>query len=229
MGLFHFGQNQRLLTKLPQLWATSLCHSLQQYTISHLLLCDRLCFIFHRIEFLILHSMKLAKILPFENFTITTKLPLNEVMERLSKNITPRSTSIFSFNRDISKPYTGKIYANTFEISRVIDYKNSFLPNINGTVNTFLGKTEVTIKMKPFTMVIVFMAIWLGFVGLACVGIIGYFLLNANRISMSSFSFASIVPFVMFIFGCLLFSIPFRSEANKSKTFLLELLQGEIV
>ncbi len=171
--------------------------------------------------------MKLAKILPYENFTFTTKLPLNIVMERLTKNVSPKSTNVFSFNRDMSKTYTGKILANSFEISRVINYKNSFLPNINGTLNTFLGKTEIAIKMKPFTMVIVFMSIWLGFVGLACMGVIGYYLLNTK--SILSFNFFTLVPFIMFIFGCLLVSIPFRLEANKSKAFLLQLLEGDIV
>lgn len=170
--------------------------------------------------------MKLATILPYENFTFTSKLPLNVVMDRLTKNVSPKSTNLFSFNRDLSKPYTGIILANSFEISRVINYKNSFLPNINGTISTFLGKTEIAIKMKPFTMVIVFMAIWLGIVGFACFGVIGYYLLNIN--SILSFNFFTIVPFVMFIFGCLLVSIPFRLEANKSKAFLLQLLEGEI-
>lgn len=170
--------------------------------------------------------MNLSKLLPYENFNFTTKLSTTEVMDRLSKNVSPKSTNVFSFNRDMSKPYTGKIYTNTFEISRVINYKNSFLPNINGTLTSFLGKTEVEIKMKPFTAVIVFMAIWLGFVGIACIGILIYIFMNLSNFS---FSFGIIIPFIMFIFGCLLCTIPFKMEAKKSKEFLFKLFEAQII
>jgi hypothetical protein len=171
--------------------------------------------------------MKLIPFLPYENYMLLTNLSPEEVGRRISANIEPRLTGVFSeFTRNNTKPYQGVCARNKFEISRIINYRNSFIPVISGEVSSYLGvESRIHIKMKPHSFVIVFMCIWLGFGGLFCLLILS----NMFRPEMrpdKELSIGEVIPFVMFIGGCLLFSLPFKFESKKSKLFLAELLEG---
>jgi hypothetical protein len=131
------------------------------------------------------------------------------------------------FNRNSTKPYEGEISKNSFSISRIIGYRNSFLPTIHGDVSTFLGQTQIKIKMRPVTFVLIFMSFWLGIVGLVCLGTLLIGLLNISKILRTGFSPMLLIPFGMFIFGILLTNLAFKAESKKSKEFLATLLSGQ--
>lgn len=98
--------------------------------------------------------MNLKKYLPFENYVMTSKLSVEEVKRRLADNIEPKKSLRLSvFNRGTNKPYEGEILGDTFTISRIINYRNSFLPVITGHISTFLGTTQINVKMRPMTFV----------------------------------------------------------------------------
>ena len=168
------------------------------------------------------------KYLPFENFVLTTSLSVDEVRNRLSNNIEPRKGSFISASKtNTSKPYTGSILNNTFKIYRIINYKNSFLPVITGEITQAWGKTEITIKMKPVLFVLIFMAFWLGTVGIVCIVILVAAILDFKDIIHNGFSPPVLIPFGMFIFGYLLVTLGFKYESSTSKKFLKTLLDAQ--
>ncbi len=173
--------------------------------------------------------MNLKKYLPIEDYIITSKLSVEEVKSRLADNIEPKKGLRLPISkRDSYKPYEGQITGESFTISRIINYRNSFLPVITGQLSTFLGKTEIKVKMKPVTLVIVFMSIWLGTVGFACVGIILVGLFQFKQLLQNGFSPMLLVPFGMFLFGWLLTTLSFKSESKKSKEFLNQIFEAEV-
>jgi hypothetical protein len=172
--------------------------------------------------------MNLKKYLPFENYVMTSKLSVEEVKRRLADNIEPKKSLRLSvFNRGSNKPYEGQILGDTFTISRIINYRNSFLPVITGHISTFLGKTQINVKMRPVTFVLIFISLWLGIVGLACLGIILVGLIQFKQVLQNGFSPMILIPFGMFLFGCLLITLAFKAESKKSKKFLEQLFEGQ--
>jgi hypothetical protein len=112
----------------------------------------------------------MKSILPFEKYTLISDLSIDEIIKRLEKNIdldnTPR---FFGINSSSGKPYKGKCSENTFSITRVINYRNSFLPLIKGEISVYLNETRINITMRPTLPVLIFASIWLGIVGIVAV------------------------------------------------------------
>lgn len=171
--------------------------------------------------------MDWKRYLPLEAYVLTTSLSPEQVYQRLSDNLEQVKTAgITLFNRDSSKPYAGKITHHAFTISRIISYRNSFLPIIHGEISAAYGKTQVKIKMRPAMPVLIFMSVWLGIVGVVCLGILFTGLTHITRLFQTGPSPIALIPFGMFIFGCLLINLSFKAESKKSKAFLATLLEG---
>lgn len=172
--------------------------------------------------------MNFKKYLPFENYSLMSKLTVEEITKRLADNIEPKNNFRFTgLNKSTNKPYEGQIERDRFTITRIINYRNSFLPVITGQISTFLGKTQINVKMRPTTYVLIFMSIWLGTVGLICLGILFFGIFQFRQVLQDGFSPMMLIPFGMFLFGCLLTTLAFKAESKKSKYFLATLLQGE--
>jgi len=165
------------------------------------------------------------KFLPFEKITYRTKLDSEEILNRIWEIVEPkktfRMTGIFGSSSE-HKPYEGSINGNSFSITRIIGYRNSFLPIIKGNIEENLRYTKVNVKMRLHISVFFFMSIWLGGVGIACI----FFL--ASIFNNQEFEPAILIPFGMFIFGYVLLTGSFKYESIKSKKFLAELFEAEI-
>lgn len=174
--------------------------------------------------------MNLSKLLPFEKYTLRTSLSKEEVLKKISENIQQeKKFKISVFGEDFSKPYSWKIIENTFSITRNINYRNSFLPFITGTVETSINnKTNIDIKMRPILPVLIFISIWMGLVGIVCITMLTVAIINFDEFSINEFSPEALIPFGMFLFGFLLTYFAFKFEAKKSKEFLERLLNAEI-
>ena len=169
--------------------------------------------------------MTFKNILPYEKYVLTSKLSADEVCKRISENIEHRKGLQFSlFRRSTLKPYEGQILNHSFTINRIIQYKNSFLPLTRGNISTFFGQTQISIEMKLSNIAIIFISIWLAVVGIICLGILIIWLL---QIAENKFSPGILIPFGMFIFGCLLTTLSFKFESKKTKVFLANLLEGQ--
>jgi hypothetical protein len=170
--------------------------------------------------------MNIKSLLPFDNYTLVTFVKVPEVMGRLEANVSPKKLSSmlvvkrYGQKRDPSeKPYAGNITGQQFEIVRVINYKNSFLPVVKGEVSHFLGQTEIRVKSSPHIAVLVFSACWMLMVLLGCL------IVTVTAIN-DGFEPALLIPFAMLIFGSLLFTVPYKIEAKKAKEFLAKLLEA---
>jgi len=172
--------------------------------------------------------MALRFLLPFDNFKLRTELTMAEVVTRITNDIEPRKTfRLTVFYNKPTKPYEGEIVGTSFKIRRIIRYRNSFLPVIMADISTGLDKTEVTIRMRPAIAVLIFSFIWLGAVGLACIGISIAAIRNMQHVIQHGFSSGMVIPYIMFVFGYLLILIGYRPEAKKSKDFLKSVLEAD--
>ncbi|MCX6319918.1 MAG: hypothetical protein NTW29_21745 [Bacteroidetes bacterium] len=172
--------------------------------------------------------MNFKKYLPFERFEITTRLSAGEVMNRISGKVVPKKKfRLFSFSSSPDKPYEGELSGDSFTISRIIDYRNSFLPVISGQVTSIAGKTRIKITMRLATPVTVFMAFWLGIVGVICLVMIFAGLVHFREIFQEGISPVSFIPFAMFAMGSFMVSYGFKTESKKSKASLLSIFEGE--
>ena len=108
------------------------------------------------------------KILPNEKLTLLTELSKSKAIEILNLSIRPKQNFGFG-NRKIEdgKKFEGSIFGDSFNISRIINYRNSFLPEISGKINEKMNGTEIEIELKQASFVKVFMILWLGGVSFA--------------------------------------------------------------
>jgi hypothetical protein len=170
--------------------------------------------------------MNLKSILPFENYTLTTKLSTEEIRRRISENVEPKKNNLVRFFSTYStKPYQGEVSKDSFTISRIISRgsRNSFLPIITGDITSFVGTTQIKIKMRLHIFVLIFMLFWFGLIGKTVV----FGIINSHEILQNGPSADLVIPLTMFLFGCLLFTLPFKVEARKSKEFFAELFEGQ--
>lgn len=164
------------------------------------------------------------KFLPTENITYRTKLKEEEIVKRLSEIIEPKKTFRLSIlSSDSSKSYEGQINGQTFEIKRIIGYRNSFLPRINGIIERDFNGMTIKVKMRLHILVIVFLFIWCGAVGLGC-------LASLTRVfGNSEFNLTTLIPFGMLIFVYLMTMGGFKFESKKSKKDLQTIFEADII
>ena len=167
-------------------------------------------------------------LIPFERLTIETPLSPEEVRQRLAEVIEPgRGFKSFSQNH---KAYQGELKEHQFEVTRIIHYRNSFLPVIKGEIRQDLGGSVIDIKMSPHIFVIVFMMLWFGFAGtiflvVAGVALVSFWQSSGEDISMLAGIY---IPAGFLIFGYLLVMGGFKFEAVKSKAFFRELFPNQL-
>lgn len=164
------------------------------------------------------------KFLPTENIIYKTKLKEDEIIKRLSDLIEPEKTFRFGiFGNNSTKPYQGQINGKTFDIKRIINYRNSFLPTINGTIEKTYDGVHIKVKMRLHILVIVFLCFWCSGVLLACIFI------SVQSMADSEFNPESIIPFGMLLFVYGLTMGAFKAESKKSKKDLQNIFEAEMV
>lgn len=167
------------------------------------------------------------KYLPFENYVLITDLSVEEVRKRLSDIIKQKKKISTADFQSTQKPYEGSLTGDTFTMSRIINNRNSFLPIITGHISQVFGQTEIKIKMRPVIFVLIFMSIWLGGVGLFCIGVLIAGIIKIKEILQHGFSPMILIPFGMFIFGYGLAIVGFKFESSDSKKFLATLFEAQ--
>jgi hypothetical protein len=172
--------------------------------------------------------MKASRFLPFDKFTLTSRLSPAEVRKRLTDSVQRKKLTLFKFYlRHADKPYEGIVTEHSFEIRRIINYKNSFLPVIKGEFSYFLGKTEISVKMRPGIVVLVLTAFWFPVIGLINIGSVLAAIDYLKKGKSLEFAILVFIPVMMLAFGYGLIMFGYKREAKKSKKFLIDLVQGE--
>ena len=160
------------------------------------------------------------KYLPYENYTVTSMLPADEILHRLKSNVESKQLIRIPFlNSKTTKLYEGKVLHNEFIISRILGYRNSSKPIIIGQIIQGVENTTICIKARMIYFAYIFMFAWLGGVTFAGLVIIKQ-QIEAKEFEPSIF----LVP-VMFLFGYGLMIAGFKYETNKFKKFLVELVK----
>lgn len=170
--------------------------------------------------------MSLQKYLPYEKYTLISRLTAEQICQRIAQNTEQKKIGFLRRGwRGSEYPYEGYITGHLFRISRIIRYRNSFQPVIKGHILPFHGHTQVNIDMRLPDFTMFFMCVWLGVVGLVCLGmIIGIFVHLGEEVH-SKLRPDYFIPFIMFLFGYFLALIGFKTESAKSKLFLSRLLE----
>lgn len=160
------------------------------------------------------------KYLPFERITYKTNLSEKEVLTRLSGFVEPKK---FGLGRNYIKEYEGSIHNNSFEISRVIQYRNSFLPQINGKIQNENNETQIQVTMSLHAFVFFFLIVWCSFAMIFFIGV------SLRAIREKEISVELFLPLGMFLFVYALTMIGFKSESKQAKEYLRRNFEAEIV
>lgn len=163
------------------------------------------------------------KYLPFENLTYKSRLTEAEIINRLTNVVQPERTLLSLFTSSSSKPYEGKISGQAFVIKRIITRRNSFLPSVKGIILKDFSGTTIEVKMRLAIPVIIFLFVWCGIVGLFSI-----FLLS-DIVSNAEFDPVAIVLLGMLLFVYAIVMLGFKSESRKTKKFLQEIFDADII
>jgi hypothetical protein len=166
------------------------------------------------------------KFLPYERLKIMTALSSTEVLKRLDNAIEPKRS--FRFLGSSAKPYQGRVEASHFEVSRIIGYRNSFLPMIKGDVQSEISGCSIHITMHPHIFVTAFMIFWLGGVGFFFLSFLYSFVSSLTELQTTDLSLI-LIPGGMFLLGYTMFLGGFKYESTKSKRFFRELFEAREV
>jgi hypothetical protein len=149
----------------------------------------------------------------FYRFQIRSQLTTQAVLERVKAlaREAPKSkqwlAEALGWRPEGSPPFIGKLEGNSFMLYRDIQYINSFLPQIKGTVDSCVNGTRIHIFMYLHPFVLVFILTWLAATGLsACVAL-----------SRGDTGSSVLVPLGLFIFGLVLSLAGFYPEAMKAR------------
>ena len=162
------------------------------------------------------------KYLPFEKLTYKTSLASEEILKRLRENIEPKKTFRMTglFGSKDHKHYEGSIEGRSFSISRIIHYRNSFLPIIKGEIASKHDGTHIHIQMRLHTIALIFMALWCGILGLV------FLVISFDSLNEGSFDPFLLIPLGMLLFGYLMTVGGFKYESGKSKKWLKDLFEA---
>lgn len=143
-------------------------------------------------------------------FIIESKKSRYEITQILQKN-----TSRSFFCRNYDEFFNGKIFEESFKIQRNINYRNSFLPVIKGSIKETEYGTKIEIQTRMNLFVIVVLCIWFGGISFGCV-----------ITPFTDFKIPYIfIPYLMLVAGILITILPYKYETKISKEKLEELLK----
>lgn len=157
------------------------------------------------------------KLLPYDSLTIATSDPMPVVLQRLSAKV--EEPKLFRFSKNHA-PYQGTISEQSFRISRIIHYRNSCLPVIRGRFESRSQGTTVHVQMSLHPFVMAFLGFWFicWYSGTIPIALAGAIPLEMAVVFL-------VMPIIMLFF----FWIAFWIEANKSRQYLSEIIQGKIL
>ena len=158
-------------------------------------------------------------LLPYQKLVIEATCSREELTRRLGE-VTSRPRSRGSFKEKLEL-FEGVVSDEGFQISRIIDYRNSFLPVIKGRFYPNIKGVRIEITMRLHAAVSIFSIVWLSMVGPGVVGA------TTNIIATRRIDDMSLIPYGMFLFFYLMVTIGFGVEAKKASKMLNRLFEAE--
>ena len=166
------------------------------------------------------------KLLPSEDFHILTPLNPIGVQEALEKEIRPVGGYTFKkmFVPRATGQFEGYVFDANFEITPVINYRNSFIPTIKGETTPHLNGSLVHVTMALNNGVAGFMYIWMGF---ASIGLISGIITAVKEQSANVAMW--LMPLIMLVIAYVITLGGFKSESVGSRDKLCQILEGEVI
>jgi len=163
------------------------------------------------------------QLLPRDTFTIQSHKSLPEVIERLKEHIEAPKAIRWHFSHNHA-PYEGTISSSGFEIRRIIDYRNSFLPNIRGRFDSSSAGTRIRITMGLHPFVTAFLIFWNSVWYSVSIPHFVFGALSGDIDTFIAMQFVVLPIVLLFVFWCW-----FWYEAHRSRQELEQLLLGEVL
>jgi len=157
------------------------------------------------------------KFWPSDRFEIETTMSPEAIVTALNSKIEPKK--LFRLSLDHA-PFQGDISRDGFRITRIVHYRNSFLPVVTGKFLAGDSGTKVAIRLGLHPVVTAFMCVWFGIVGLAVV-----VALAGLPSGLAPTSPVPLIPLGMLVLGWALVSGGFWFEAKKQKRMLIEMFK----
>jgi len=109
--------------------------------------------------------------MPYYSVRIPTRLSTQDAVRRILTLVRPRRSFVERLRHALETTtdaprFEGVVSGEMFTVTRVIRYKNSFLPVIHGTVEQGPEGAIVRLRMRLNVATSIFMAIWFASLGL---------------------------------------------------------------
>ena len=155
--------------------------------------------------------------IPYQRLTITTDLSREEVVSRMKERVGP--TKRDNFVRVDKNIFSGRLGNDRFELRLIKNYRNSWTPEVTGTITGKDDTTELIVTLKSNIFAIVFTAVFI---------LIGLSMLVYQIVDFSdfgSFDWMTLL-FILFPYGLCWFG--FNLDADKSIDGLIKITKGAI-
>ena len=103
-------------------------------------------------------------LIPYQTFEIKTRLSQEVALQKLQEIVEPRRFLRWGLSRNHNL-FEGEIQSRFFTISRIIHYRNSFLPVLIGQIQDDLDSSTLKITARPMWVIIIFWALFFFAVG----------------------------------------------------------------
>ncbi|MFP4395614.1 MAG: hypothetical protein ACLFTI_10155 [Anaerolineales bacterium] len=156
-------------------------------------------------------------LLPFKRLTLRLTLPPDEAAARLARAIDPDAEGRISTTH-LPARYQGYTDGQCFQIRRVLNYQNFFLPTVHGTIfadeRAGVNGALIRVTIAPRATTLLMVA--------------AYAFLTA-QIFILGFQDAALIPAVIIsLLSYVLLVAGFRIEALKAQAFLEDIFRGQI-
>jgi hypothetical protein len=159
-------------------------------------------------------------LLPYTQLVFESPLSKEEVVRRLTLEVASRRWGWGLFERR-TELFEGEVSEGGFRISRIIRYRNSFLPVIHGRFSPLVKGVRIDITMRLHVAVLIFSIVWLSAVGFGALAFASQFL------STGKIEGGMLIPLGMLLFFYLMVTIGFGVEANKASKLLSGIFEGD--
>lgn len=160
------------------------------------------------------------KIISSQIIEFTTELSIQEVRDVLREHIQPKKGfSIGSPKQRNRKIFEGFVESDQFQIQKVSDRNNSFLPQIHGQITTDLNTTKIVMDFKIHQFVLAFVFLWIGLVFMALITvIIGVATQGVNPL-------LALIPLIMIVFAISITHYGFNSGKENAIRSLKKIIK----
>jgi len=113
-------------------------------------------------------NLVLMKYLPYNRFYVDSPFKPDEAQQALGKEVSPRSTKFLNLGSSVNGTYfMGYISNNQFQFEPEIEGRNSFNPQISGTITAHQNGCRVYVKMGLHLGVAIFLCFAIFFITIA--------------------------------------------------------------